>query len=76
MLEPVYAVLLKSAVASVQKIYAVKKLLQSNGFLVSLKLFEAVPSDVTKDLTFELLTDFDYFPFIGFCNQFNGHYFV
>lgn len=53
MLEPVYAVLLKSAVASVQKIYAVKKLLQSNGFLVSLKLFEAVPSDVTKDLTFE-----------------------
>lgn len=66
MLEPVYAVLLKSAVASVQKIYAVKKLLQSNGFLVSLKLFEDVPSYVAKDLTFELLTDFDYFSFYRF----------
>lgn len=36
MLEPIYAVLLKSALASVQKIYAVKKLLQSNSSLVYL----------------------------------------
>lgn len=41
----------KGAVALVQKIYAVKKLLQPNSLLVSLKLFEAVPSYVTKDLT-------------------------